>query len=96
MEIKTCEQYVLNELNKAQDRVVEVEGQLNELQRIIFTVQNALELSMNAEGFMYIDIDEYASTDPNIRAFLIQLLGRGKYTEPETKDEADAEENVEA
>ena len=94
MEIKTCEQYVLNELNKAQEEAEQFKNIANEFQRILITLQSCLELSMNAEGFIYINVDEGIDSDPETKNLLIKLLGRGKYKED--SDAEDAEENVEA
>ena len=97
MEIKTCEQYVLNELNKAQEEAEKIRDIANDFQRILITLQSCLELSMNEEGFIYINVDEAIDSDPETRNLLIKLFGRGKYEEDsDAEDAEDAEENVEA
>ena len=50
MEIKTCEQYVLNELTKAQEEAEQAKGVANDLQRILYTLQGYLELFIDEEG----------------------------------------------
>ena len=93
MEIKTCEQYVLNELNKSQEEAEQLKGIANNFQRIIITLQSYLELSMNEEGFIYINVDESIDSDPETKNLLIKLLGRGKYDDVAAAEAAD---NVEA
>lgn len=96
MEIKTCEQYVLNELNKAQEEAEQFKNIANDFQRILFALQSCLELSMNADGSIYIDIDEGIDSDPETKNLLIKLLGRGKYDDIVAAADDNAEENVEA
>ena len=99
MEIKTCEQYVLNELTKAQEEAENANNIAGNLQTILFTLQSYLELSMNADGFIYIDVDEAIDSDPETKNLLIKLFGRGKYDDvaaADVDDDADAEDNVEA
>ena len=92
MEIKTCEQYVLNKLDEAENALDEAQSRATELQQILITLQNALELFVDEDGSVRIDVDEYVSTDMGLKNFLVKLLGRGKYEDSDT----DAEENVEA
>lgn len=92
MEIRTCEEYVLNELNKAQEDAEQAKGVANDLQRLLYTVQNGLELFIDKDGSMRIEVDEFVTDNPEIKNILIQLLGRGKYNSAAN----DAEENVEA
>ena len=92
MEIRTCEEYVLNELNKAQEDAEQAKGVTNDLQRLLYTVQNGLELFMDKDGSMRIEVDEFVTENPEIKNILIQLLGRGKYA----VEGGAAAENVEA
>ena len=92
MEIKTCEQYVLNELTKAQEEAEQAKGVANDLQRILYTLQGYLELFIDEEGSLSIEVDPSIEEETEVKNLLIQLLGRGKYPTQTT----DAENNVEA
>lgn len=94
MEIRTCEEYVLNELNKAQEVAESAKDVVNELQRVLYTVQNYLELYMDDDGIVSIEVDPVVQANDEIKNLFIQLLGRGKYAVK--NPEADAAENVEA
>lgn len=91
MEIKTCEEYVLGELSKAQDQVSTLQDQVAELQGILISIQNILEVFMDDKGIR-VEIDAYAQQDAGVRQFLGKLLGRGKYADTDS----DAANNVEA
>ena len=92
MEIKTCEQYVLNELNKAQEDAEQAKGVANDLQRILYTLQGYLELFVDEEGSLSMEVDPSIEEETEVKNLLIQLFGRGKYPTQTT----DAENNVEA
>ena len=92
MEIKTCEQYVLNELTKAQEEAEQAKGVANDLQRILYTLQGYLELFVDEEGSLSMEVDPSIEEETEVKNLLIQLLGRGKYPTQTT----DAENNVEA
>lgn len=92
MEIRTCEEYVLNELNKAQEEVEQARDAINNLQRLLYTIQNGLELFIDEDGSMRVEVDEFVSDNPEIKNIIVKVLGRGKYDDID----ANAEENVEA
>ena len=93
MEIKTCEQYVLNELTKAQEEAENANNIASDLQRILITMQQYLELFIDEDGYISIDVDESIENEEDVKKLLIQLLGRGKY---DASTDTDAEKNVEA
>lgn len=92
MDVKTCEEYVLNKLTETEEELYKAQESIGELQRILYTVQGCLELNVSVDGSLSISIDDYAVNDEGIVNFLKQYLGRGKFAEVAGK----AEENVEA
>ena len=77
MEIKTCEQYVLDKLSKTENDLAAASDQAMELQRILYAVQSCLELNVDESGAMYITIDTYG--DEGLENLLKNYLGRGKF-----------------
>lgn len=92
MEVKTCEEYVLNKLTETEEELYKAQESVGELQRILYTVQGCIELNEGKDGTLSISIDDYALADEGLVNFLKQYLGRGKFEVAA----ADAEKNVEA
>ena len=91
MEVKTCEEYVLNKLTETEEELYKAQESNGELQRILYTVQGCIELNEADDGSLSISIDDYALADKGLVNFLKQYLGRGKFEVAA----ATAEENVE-
>lgn len=91
MEVKTCEEYVLNKLTETEEELYKAQDANGELQRILYTVQGCIELNEGEDGSLSISIDDYALADEGLVNFLKQYLGRGKFEVAA----ADAEKNVE-
>ena len=77
MEIKTCEEYVLDKLSKTENELAAASDQAMELQRVLYAVQSCLELNVDESGAMYITIDTYG--DEGLENLLKNYLGRGKF-----------------
>ena len=99
MEVKTCEEYVLNKLTETEEELYNAQNLNNELQRILYTIQGCLELNEAEDGDLSISIDDYVYGDETLVNVLKQYLGRGKFeiaAAEDTDADDDAEENVEA
>ena len=90
MEIKTCEEYVLNKLTETEEELYKAQETNGELQRVLYTVQGCLELQEAEDGSLSVSIDAYVLEDQGLVDFLKQYLGRGKFT----ATTEDKEENI--
>lgn len=76
MEIKTCEEYVLNELKEAQDRADRAEAQVQDLQAAIGGLRYSIIAEKGEDGKVKVDVnEEMINSDAGYADFIMKVLG---------------------